>query len=707
MTDIIGAVAHRLNIPKNQVAATVGLLDEGATVPFIARYRKERTGSLDELAVRNIETTLAQVRELEKRKDFVRNAISEAGALTPQLEKSLDEATTMTEVEDLYAPYKPKRRTRAEAARELGLEPLAKIIMSGKAGRLTAAAGRFAGKKGVETSDAALAGASDIIAEWASESIRLRNIVRRTIRRTGEIAVTAVKDKAAELTSSPFSDYADFRRPLRRCASHQYLALRRAEREGLMKVKFDIPDTDGLLDSLDDAFIPHNAPDESADFISAAVEDAFKRLLRPSIENEIAAEMKAEADATAIDIFSGNLRQLLMAPPLRGRRVLAIDPGYRTGCKVVALDAQGNLMDDAVIYPTAPKNDTAGARAILDRLMRKYALEVVAIGNGTASRETEAFVRSSGLVEAARVFVVSESGASVYSASDLARKEFPDKDVTVRGAVSIGRRLIDPLAELVKIDPKAIGVGQYQHDVDQAKLKDALDYTVMSCVNTVGVDLNTASAQLLSYISGIGPALAANLVKYRAENGDFRTRAELKKVPRLGDKAFELAAGFLRIPGGKNPLDNTAIHPESYPLVKQLAGALGLSENQLLENKALAEEVSGVELTPTLVDIIAELRKPGRDPRLEDESEAFVPETESFEQLREGMVLPGVVNNITAFGAFVDLGIHENGLLHISEISNKRVNSVADVLKLGQKVTVRIISIDRDRKRISLSMKSV
>lgn len=707
MTDIIGAVAHRLNIPKNQVAATVGLLDEGATVPFIARYRKERTGSLDELAVRNIETTLAQVRELEKRKDFVRNAISEAGALTPQLEKSLDEATTMTEVEDLYAPYKPKRRTRAEAARELGLEPLAKIIMSGKAGRLTAAAGRFAGKKGVETSDAALAGASDIIAEWASESIRLRNIVRRTIRRTGEIAVTAVKDKAAELASSPFSDYADFRRPLRRCASHQYLALRRAEREGLMKVKFDIPDTDGLLDSLDDAFIPHNAPDESADFISAAVEDAFKRLLRPSIENEIAAEMKAEADATAIDIFSGNLRQLLMAPPLRGRRVLAIDPGYRTGCKVVALDAQGNLMDDAVIYPTAPKNDTAGARAILDRLMRKYALEVVAIGNGTASRETEVFVRSSGLVEAARVFVVSESGASVYSASDLARKEFPDKDVTVRGAVSIGRRLIDPLAELVKIDPKAIGVGQYQHDVDQAKLKDALDYTVMSCVNTVGVDLNTASAQLLSYISGIGPALAANIVKYRAENGDFRTRAELKKVPRLGDKAFELAAGFLRIPGGKNPLDNTAIHPESYPLVKQLAGALGLSENQLLENKALSEEVNGVELTPTLVDIIAELRKPGRDPRLEDESEAFVPETESFEQLREGMVLPGVVNNITAFGAFVDLGIHENGLLHISEISNKRVNSVADVLKLGQKVTVRIIPIDRDRKRISLSMKSV
>ncbi|MBD5174357.1 MAG: RNA-binding transcriptional accessory protein [Bacteroidales bacterium] len=707
MTDIIGAVSRRLNIPQNQVAATVALLDEGATVPFIARYRKERTGSLDELAVRNIETTLAQVRELEKRKEFVRNAIAEAGALTEQLEKSLAEADSMTAVDDLYAPYKPKRRTRAEAARELGLEPLAKIIMSGKAGRLAAAAGRFAGKKGVESTDAALAGASDIIAEWASESIRLRNIVRRTMHRTAEIAVTGLKDKASELASSPFSDYADFRRPLRRCASHQYLALRRAEREGLVKVKFEVPDTDRLLDTLDDAFIPRNAPDESADFISAAVEDAYKRLLRPSIENEIAAEMKAEADATAIDIFSGNLRQLLMAPPLRGRRVLAIDPGYRTGCKVVALDAQGNLLDDSVIYPTAPKNDTAGARATIDRLIRKHALEVVAIGNGTASRETESFVRATGLIDAARIFVVSESGASVYSASDLARKEFPDKDVTVRGAVSIGRRLIDPLAELVKIDPKAIGVGQYQHDVDQAKLKDALDYTVMSCVNTVGVDLNTASAQLLSYISGIGPTLAANIVKYRAENGDFRTRTELKKVPRLGDKAFELAAGFLRIPGGKNPLDNTAIHPESYPLVKDLARTLGLSESELLNNKALTAEIKGVELTPTMIDIIAELRKPGRDPRLEDASAAFVPEVESFEQLSEGMVLTGLVNNITAFGAFVDLGIHENGLVHISELSNKRVNSVADVLKLGQKVTVRVIGIDRERKRISLSMKNV
>lgn len=532
-------------------------------------------------------------------------------------------------------------------------------------------------------------------------------MVRRTFRRSGTISSAVVKDKAAELASTPYADYADFSRDIRRCASHQYLAMRRAEREGLVKVKFDLPDQDRLLDSLDEAFIPRSANEECARFISGAVEDSYKRLLRPSVETEIATELKENADKVAIDIFAGNLRQLLMAAPLRGRNVLALDPGYRTGCKVVALDRQGNLLEDAVIYPVPPKNDTEGARRTLESLIKRHKLEVVALGNGTASRETEQFLKRSGVIDPARVFVVSESGASVYSASELARKEFPDKDVTVRGAVSIGRRLIDPLAELVKIEPKAIGVGQYQHDVDQNALKDALDYTVMSCVNSVGVDVNTASAELLSYVSGIGPALAANIVKYRSENGDFATRADLRKVPRLGDKAFELSAGFLRIPDGANQLDNTGIHPESYALVKELVRRSGLSLAELLGNRDKLAALNKGELSPTEADIVEELRKPGRDPRLDDASDAFTPEIEKFEELREGMVLSGIVNNITAFGAFVDLGIKENGLLHISELSNKRVNSVNEVLKLGQQVKVKVIGIDAARKRISLSIKSI
>ena len=494
--------------------------------------------------------------------------------------------------------------------------------------------------------------------------------------------------------------------------SHQYLALRRAESEGLVKVKYELPEKGAeLRDRLIDNFGPRYASKECARILDSAVEDAAKRLLQPSVETEVSASLKEEADKVAIDIFAGNLRQLLLGAPLKGHRILAIDPGYRTGCKVVALDQQGNLLDDSVIYPVPPRNDFAGAHRTMESLMKKHRLDTVAIGNGTASRETEKFVKGSGLVPEKSVYVVSENGASVYSASDVARKEFPDKDVTVRGAVSIGRRLIDPLAELVKIDPKSIGVGQYQHDVDQAKLKDMLDYTVMSCVNAVGVDVNTASEQLLSYVSGIGPALARNIVAYRAANGDFRTRKDLKKVPRLGDKAFELSAGFLRIPGGDEPLDNTGIHPESYALVKEMAGSIGKdvkdlpAKGELLDSidvKGLAAKgIGGLE---TMTDIIAELKKPGRDPRTDDDNEAFTPGVEDFDSLTEGMTLPGIVNNITAFGAFVDLGIKENGLLHISRISKRRISSVGEVLKLGPRIEVKVIEIDRARKRISLEL---
>lgn len=715
MTNICEAVAKRLNLSLRSVEATVELLDEGATVPFISRYRKERTGSLDEVAVRAIEATVEQVRQLVARKEFVREAIEAAGAMTAELAARLEQAETATEVEDIYAPFKPKRRTRATVAKEKGLEPLARMIMAGRLDDCRAASQRFMGKNGVDSADDAIAGASDIIAEWASESARLRNITRNTYRRNASITAKVVKDKAAELAATPYAQYGDFSQSVRRMPSHQYLALRRAEREGLVKVKFDLGGSADELDAaLCRAFVPHHASRECGSIIENAVTDASKRLLCPSVENEIAAELKEEADRVAIDIFAANLRQLLLAPPLKGRRVLAIDPGYRTGCKVVALDAQGNLLADAVIYPVPPRNDISGAERTVAQLVKAHRLDVVAVGNGTASRETEAFVKRSGIVEPSKVFVVSEDGASVYSASELARNEFPDKDVTVRGAVSIGRRLIDPLAELVKIDPKSIGVGQYQHDVDQARLKDSLDFTVMSCVNTVGVDVNTASEKLLSYISGIGPSLAANIVAYRAANGDFASRSELKKVPRLGDKAYELAAGFLRVPGGKEPLDNTAIHPESYGIVASMARKLKVQPKDLHANKELLDSIDvdalvadGVGGRQTIADIIEELRKPGRDPRTDSNDDAFVPDVDSFDDLRVGMVVAGRVNNITAFGAFVDLGIKENGLVHISELSNRRVASVGDVLRLGQKIKVKVIDIDASRRRIALSLKNV
>lgn len=709
---ILKGVAAKTGLPSKGVAAVIKLLDEGATVPFISRYRKELTGSMDEVAVRTVEAALKSQRELEARREFIREAIANANALDAKTAEVLDKASSMTELEDIYAPYKPKKRTRATIAREKGLEPLAKLIMSGHPEDCNEAARRFVGKNDVKDTQEALAGASDIIAEWASESPRLRNITRNHYQRTASIACTPVKGKDDELKSSPFAQYADFSQSVRRMPSHQYLALRRAETEGLVKVKYELPEKGAeLREKLMDNFGPRYASRECSDIIDAAVEDAAKRLLCPSVETEVSASLKEEADKVAIDIFAGNLRQLLLGAPLKGHRILAIDPGYRTGCKVVALDQQGNLLDDSVIYPVPPRNDFDGAHKTIGQLIKRHHLDTVAIGNGTASRETEKFVKGSGLVPEKAVYIVSENGASVYSASDVARKEFPDKDVTVRGAVSIGRRLIDPLAELVKIDPKSIGVGQYQHDVDQAKLKDMLDYTVMSCVNAVGVDVNTASEQLLSYVSGIGPALAKNIVAYRTANGDFRTRKELRKVPRLGDKAFELSAGFLRIPGGDEPLDNTGIHPESYGLVKEMAKSIGRDVSELptqadlldsIDIKALADKgIGGIE---TMTDIISELKKPGRDPRTEDDNEAFIPGIEDFDHLEKGMVLPGIVNNITAFGAFINLGIKENGLLHISRMLKRRISSVGEILKLGQRIEVKVIDIDRTRKRIGLEL---
>ncbi|MDE7380999.1 MAG: RNA-binding transcriptional accessory protein [Muribaculaceae bacterium] len=701
LNDICRDVAERLNLSLTSVSATIKLLEEGATVPFISRYRKEVTGGLDEVQIRSVELTLKQVRELEARREFVRNTIAESGKLDDLLERRLNEAKSLTEIEDIYTPFKVKKRTRAQIAREKGLEPLARRIMTGHVP--------------ANASEDDKAGASDIIAEWASESVRLRNMVRRSLRRFGSLKSTVVKGKEEEISASALAQYSNFEIGVRRVASHQYLALRRAEREGLVRVKYDLgSEKENLEESLCESFMPRGGNPEAAEIVEKSVRDAYKRLLRPSVENEISAELKEEADKVAIEIFSENLRQLLLASPLKGKRVLAIDPGYRTGCKIVALDEQGTLLDEGVIYPTPPRNDLVGARRTLERMMQSHGLEVMALGNGTASRETERFLKGSGVVEPAKVFVVSEDGASVYSASEEGRKEFPDKDVTVRGAVSIGRRLIDPLAELVKIDPKSIGVGQYQHDVEQSRLKEALDFTVMACVNGVGVDLNTASERLLSYVSGIGPALAANIVKYRGENGGFHLRSELKNVARLGDKAFELSAGFLRIPDGKEPLDNTGIHPESYPLVKKMAQSIGANVKELPGNEALLDRIDVEELArkgvggkETMNDIVSELRKPGRDPRIDDASADFVPSIESFEQLAVGQRVNGKVNNITAFGAFIDLGIKENGLIHISRLSSRRVNSVSDVVRLGQQIVARVIDIDFRRRRISLELVEV
>lgn len=708
--NIIRGISTRLSLPEKKIKAVIELLEDGATVPFIARYRKEVTGGLDEVAVRNIELNLKNVREFLSRKEFIADAIRQADRMTPEIMNQITGASTATELEDIYAPYKPKKRTRATIARERGLEPLAKIIMSGKPADPDYAASRFINEE-VKNSGEAIVGASDIIAEWASESPRLRNIARNAYRNRGSIQCSPVKGEEDKLRNSPFATYSNFSNTVKRISSHQYLALRRAETEKLLKVKYTLDDNYSLEEKLCDSFTPRHATTACRDIIDEAVTDAGKRLIRPSVENEISASLKEESDKVAIDIFATNLRQLLLASPLRGKRILAIDPGYRTGCKIVAIDQQGNLLDDAVIYPVPPRNDFDGAASTLNRLISRYKLDAIALGNGTASRETENFLKSCRIMPESAIFIVNEDGASVYSASKVARAEFPDKDVTVRGAVSIGRRLIDPLAELVKIDPKSIGVGQYQHNVDQSKLKNALDYTVMSCVNAVGVDVNTASASLLGYVSGIGPALANNIVKYRAENGAFRLRSELKNVPRLGDKAYQQAVGFLRIPDGSEPLDNTGIHPEQYPIVKKIASSLKVKVVDLTGNKSLLDETKISELASdlnvhedTIKDIFTELKKPGRDPREGNAEKSFQPDIQSFDELRPGMRVHGVVNNITAFGAFINLGIKESGLLHISKISKKRINAVSDILKLGQQIEVIVTDIDIPRKRISLAM---
>lgn len=704
-------IARRVNLPEFGVRAVIELLDDGATVPFISRYRKDRTGALTEVDVRAIESALALVRTLEARKEFVRQAITDAGAMTDELSRRLDEADTMTAVEDIYAPYKPKRRTRATAAKEKGLEPLAKIIMAGKGDPLKSAH-RFVKPGEVENDDEAVKGAQDIIAEWASESTRLRNAVRRALRRKASIKCSPVKGEEESLADSPFAGYSNFATPLHRCSSHQYLAVRRAENQGLLKVKYVFPAGDNTVDEIVKLFVPAKANDECAGLIAEAVEDAYKRLLLPGAETDISAEIKEKSDTVAIDIFADTLRQLLLAPPLLGKRVLAFDPGFRSGCKVAALDAQGNLLYDCVIYPHPPQKAEEESAATVAVVIRRCKPDVIAIGNGTASRETESFIKRNKLFDPAKVFIVSESGASVYSASELAAKELPGKDITVRGTVSIGRRLIDPLAELIKIDPKSIGVGQYQHDVDQSRLKDALDYTVLSCVNSVGVNLNTASERLLSYVSGIGQQLAANIVAYRTANGDFTDRNDLKKVKRLGDKAFEQSAGFLRITGGHNPLDNTGIHPESYSVVEAMARALGVKVTELPGNNALLDRLDIASLVDkglggkeTIADIIAELRKPGRDPRTETDTAAFVPSVSDINELAAGMEVDGIVENITAFGAFIHLGIKDKGLIHISQLSDRRVASVGEVLKIGQLVHARVIDVDLKRHRISLSLK--
>lgn len=705
MSDIFVRVAANLNLPANKVRATVALLASGATVPFISRYRKEVTGGLDEVAIRDIEVELQRLTALDERRLTIIGTIEQQGRMTDELRRALEEAATPTALEDLYIPYRPRRRTRATVARERGLEPLAKMIMAGA--DPGAVASRFV-RGEVASPDEALAGASDIIAEWAAESPRLRSALRSRYRREAAFTASIVPGKESE--ADKYRTYAHFRAPYRSIASHQYLALRRGEAEGILKVAVSLDDA-RAVDDLTARFMPKATSAAGRSLIADAVADSYRRLLRPSIDNEMAAEAKVKADTAAIALFSGNLRQLLMAPPLRAKRVIAIDPGFRTGCKVVALNESGDLLDDAVIYPTEPRRDTVGAMHVLMDLIDRHDIQAIALGDRTASRETERFLRSSGIADFAELFIVSENGASVYSASDIAREELPDRDVTVRGAVSIGRRLIDPLAELVKIDPKSIGVGQYQHDVDQAALRDALDFTVLSCVNAVGVDLNTASPRLLGYISGIGQAMAAKIVDFRTHNGPFRSRRALLGVPRLGSKTFEQAAGFLRVPVSDNPLDNTGIHPESYPTTERMAADLGVTVGQLIGDTTLIDRIDPARYTDagaaTVADIITELRKPGRDPRLDAENVEFDADINSIDDLSPGMVLNGKVSNITAFGAFIDLGIKENGLLHVSQMGAGRVSNPSEVVRINQIIRVKVLDVDLDRHRISLTIKDL
>jgi uncharacterized protein len=700
-------ISNRLSIPVGQVERTVGLLDGGATIPFVSRYRKEMTGGLDEVQIGDIKDYCEKLRELAKRKETILSAIEEQGKLTPELKKRIDDSWDGAELEDLYLPYKPKRMTRAEIARKKGLEPLAQIIMRQSERDLRAHVPAFVGGE-VRDADEALQGARDIIAEWVNEDEDARRTVRSSFARTAVITSKVVKGKDVE--GDKYRDYFDFSEPLSRCSSHRLLALRRGEAEGVLRVSIS-PDAEGCLERLQRRFVKGRS--ESSGHVSEAVDDAFKRLLKPSIETEFANLSKARADEEAIRVFAENLRQLLLAPPLGQRRVLAIDPGYRTGCKLVCLDAQGNLLHNETIYPHPPRSEAGKAAAKVSHLVSTYAIEAIAVGNGTASRETEQFITGIRFDRKVNVFVVSENGASIYSASKVAREEFPEYDVTVRGAVSIGRRLTDPLAELVKIDPKSIGVGQYQHDVDQTLLKKSLDQTVESCVNLVGVNVNTAGKHLLTYISGLGPSLAQHIVDYRTEHGPFKNRRELLHVPRMGTKAFEQCAGFLRIEGGDNPLDNSAVHPESYPVVQQMARDLNCTVVALIADRDLKKKLnleryaSDTVGMPTLLDIMAELDKPGRDPRQSIQVFAFDPSIKTVEDLRPGQVVPGIVTNITNFGCFVDIGIKENGLVHISEMADRFVSDPTQIVSIHQHVTVKVLSADIARKRVQLSMKGL
>lgn len=705
MSVIHTLIAQSLSIPIKSIENCVQLLEEGATIPFISRYRKEATGGLDEVRVGQVQSLHEKYMELVKRKEFVLKTIAEQEKLTPELENAIEGCWDATELEDLYLPYKPKRRTRAEMAREKGLEPLAGWLMAQHRDSPEAKAAMFVNEE-VPSADEALKGACDIIAEWVNEDAAARQAVRNIFAREAVITSKVVKGKEEE--GEKYRDYFDFAAPLSRCPSHRILAIRRGEAEGFLRVSIS-PEEEKCIDRLTRRFVKNDS--EAAGHVESAVVDGYKRLLKPSIETEFANLSKEKADDEAIAVFAGNLRQLLLAPPLGQKRILAIDPGYRTGCKVVCLDEQGNLLHNETIFPHPPQNEVAKAANKVTKLVSAYRIEAIAIGNGTASRETERFVANLRYDREVKLFVVSESGASVYSASKIAREEFPDYDVTVRGAVSIGRRLSDPLAELVKIDPKSIGVGQYQHDVDPSKLKRSLDQTVESCVNQVGVNLNTASKHLLTYVSGLGDALAQNIVNWRTENGPFRSRNELKKVPRLGEKAFQQCAGFLRVPNSENPLDNSAVHPESYPVVKRMASDLNLPIQELMHNKPLIDTIdinrykTDIVGTETLTDILQELEKPGRDPRGEAKVLEFDPNIRVISDLKEGMVLPGVVTNITNFGCFVDVGIKENGLVHISELADRFVSNPAEVVSLHQHVKVKVLSVDLERKRIQLSMK--
>lgn len=700
-------IARFLQIPEGQVERTIGLLNEGATIPFISRYRKEVTGGLDEVQIGAIKDQLDKLTELSKRKETILATIEEQEKLTPELRKRIEESWDSTEIEDLYLPYKPKRVTKAEIARRKGLEPLAKIVMMQNENNLSARIKSFI-KGEVKNAEEALQGARDIIAEWINENESARNTVRNSFAHTAMITSKVIKGKEEE--GAKYRDYFDFSESLNRASSHRLLALRRGEAEGILRVSIS-PDAESCLDRLNRRFVKGRG--EVSEQVATAVDDSFKRLLKPSIETEFSNQSKAKADEEAIRVFAENLRQLLLAPPLGQKRVLGVDPGYRTGCKLVCLDAQGNLLHNEAIFPHPPQNEKGKAAAKVAQLVATYAIDAIAIGNGTASRETEQFITNIRYDRKVQVFVVSENGASLYSASKIAREEFPEYDVTVRGAVSIGRRLMDPLAELVKIDPKSIGVGQYQHDVEQNALKKSLDQTVESCVNLVGVNVNTASKHLLTYISGLGPTLAQNIVNYRAEHGPFTSRKELMKVPRMGEKAFEQSAGFLRIPDGKNPLDNSAVHPESYPIVERMAKDLKCSVADLITDKALKKKLKLTDyLTdkvgmPTLLDIMEELDKPGRDPRQTIQVFAFDPTVKTIEDLKEGQVLPGIVTNITNFGCFVDVGIKENGLVHISELADRFVSDPTQVVSIHQHVKVKVLSVDLSRKRVQLSMKGI